>query len=105
MRTILAHAALAAALVLTLSLTLRADEVTKWNGIALDAIRLDRTPPPKASRARDGPRRRVRRGQRDPAGREALPVPRLRFRRGRVPARGRGLRRARRARPALSRAA
>ena len=50
MRTIAAHAALAAVLILTLSLSLRADEATKWNAIALDAIRRDKTPPAKASR-------------------------------------------------------
>src|ERR1041385_9283678 len=32
-------------------LTLKADLVTDWNSIALQAIRTDKTPPPKASRA------------------------------------------------------
>jgi len=50
MRSMLAHAALAAALILTLTVSLRADEATKWNGIALDAIRRGKTPPAQASR-------------------------------------------------------
>ena len=29
----------------------RADLITDWNETALDAIRLDKTPPPKAARA------------------------------------------------------
>src|SRR5437899_7704897 len=35
----------------TFTATVKADVVTEWNSAALDAIRADRTPPPKASRA------------------------------------------------------
>lgn len=36
---------------LTLASVARADVVTDWNAVALQAIRIDKTPPPKASRA------------------------------------------------------
>jgi len=47
-------AALAAAMTLALAavpLPACADEVTTWNTVALNAIRAERTPPPKAARA------------------------------------------------------
>jgi len=37
-------------LLLALGVNVNADVVTEWNSAALDAIRIDRTPPPKASR-------------------------------------------------------
>src|SRR5258708_2520523 len=46
------HTLIAAIALTALGVTLaaRADVVTDWNNAALDAIRADRTPPPKASR-------------------------------------------------------
>src|SRR5438105_13926484 len=39
------------ALLSALAATVKGDVVTDWNSAALDAIRLDKMPPPKASRA------------------------------------------------------
>jgi hypothetical protein len=40
-----------ALLVLLSAVAARADVVIDWNNVALDAIRVDKTPPPRASRA------------------------------------------------------
>ena len=43
--------ALTSVVVTSLTHSLRADVVTDWNSAALNAIRIDKTPPPKSSRA------------------------------------------------------
>src|SRR5439155_13969312 len=43
--------ALTSVVLTSLTHSLRADVVTDWNSAALNAIRIDKTPPPKSSRA------------------------------------------------------